>query len=312
MAEAATSGGSPGASSSGAQGSHQAGSAKDGGSQGAGGAKDGAGAFDYQSAFKSQQKKIQEQDQSFSKLHQEWEGKKGDLELVSKMKDVFAPPKPPQGGEDPIPGWESQLDFYIQQAVEAKNNGRGIPLTANLAIHSFQQAIANHKAQQAMQQTINEMRQQLQEVRDPGHQLNQRAYGNFDTHIKNGLERIYGNDPSTFGSRQAQFRAIGQQVSQALQELQQKNPQRWDMIRRDPKEIEAIANRALRMNLPPKAVQMIEQEQLRNTPMSVGELRQAFKEAAQIKNDGERTRVQEKIRQDILALTMGGFRAQAG
>lgn len=307
MAEAApaTSGGSPGASS------NQGGSTKDGGSQGAGGTKEGAGAFDYQSAFKSQQKKIQEQDQSFSKLHQEWEGKKGDLELVSKLKGVFEPPKG-DTKESPVANWEKQLDFYIEQAVEAKNRGQGIPLTANLAISHFKSLIENHQAQEKLHQTIAEMRQQLQEVRDPGHQLNQRAYGNFDTHIKNGLERIYGNDPSTFGSRQAQFRAIGQQVSQALQELQRTNPQRWDMIRRDPKEIEAIANRALRMNLPPKAVQMIEQEQLRNTPMSVGELRQAFKEAASIKNDSERTRVQEKIRQDILALTMGGFRAQAG
>jgi uncharacterized membrane protein (DUF106 family) len=51
---------------------------------------------------------------------------------------------------------------------------------------------------------------------------------------------------------------------------------------------------------------MIEQENLRNTPMSMSELRQAFKEAGKIKDEVERNRLQTEIRRDILAAGMGG------
>lgn len=300
------------AAASGASAGSQASSRDGSGGQGNAGAKDGAGAFDYQAAFKSQSKKLADTEQSLSRFQQEWDGKKGDLDLVSKLKGVFEPPKDNGKGESPVPQWEREMDFYIEQAIEAKNRGHAIPLTANLAIHSYKQAIENYNARTAMQEKIDALTQQLQQVQDPGHNLNQRAFYSFDTHIKNGLERIYGKDPNTMPQRQAQFQAIGRQISNALTELMQKNPQRWDMIRRDPHEIEAIAQRALRMNLPPKAVQMIEQEQLRNTPMEMGELRQAFREAGEIKDEAERNRVQTMIRQDILALSVGGQRQRAG
>lgn len=294
------------AASGNTQGS-QASSKEGSGGAGANGSQGtGAGAFDYQSAFKSQSKKLQDTQQSLSQFQQEWEGKKGDLELVSKLKGVFEPPKGGEQAESPVGEWERQLDFYIEQAVEAKNRGQGIPLTANLAISHFKAQIENYNTQQEQKKLIQELRQRLDHVQDPSHNLNQRAFYNFDTHIKNGLERVYGKDQSTLPQRQAQFRAIGQQVSAAIQDLMQKNPQRWDQMRRDPAEIEQLANRALRMNMPPKAVQMIEQENLRNTPMSMGELRRAFKEADSIKDESERTRVKTSIRQDILAMSMGG------
>ncbi len=306
------SGAAPAASQSspGSQASSKDGSGGQGqtGSQGT-----GAGAFDYQSAFKSQSKKLQETESSLSRLSQDWESSKGDLDLVKKLKGVFSEGDGRgQQQQSPVGEWERQLDFYIEQAVEAKNRGQGIPLTANLAISHFKSLIENYNVRQALEQKVGQLEKQLQSVQDPGHNLNQRAFYSFDTHIKNGLERIYGKDGSTMPQRQAQFQAIGRQVSQAIQELMQKNPQKWDQMRRDPKEIEELANRALRMNLPPKAVQMIEQEQLRNTPMSLGELRQAFKEAESIKNPEERSRIRASIRQDILAMSMGGSRALAG
>lgn len=253
-----------------------------------------------------------ETERSLSQMTQDWESKKGDLELVSKLKGVFNPPKEPEGGENPIPGWEREMDYYIAQAVEAKNRGQGIPLTANLAIHAYKQAIENYQTRVAMEKKIQALETRLQEVQDPGHNLNQRAFYNFDTHIKNGLERIYGRDQSSLPQRQAQFRAIGEQVGAAVRSLMQNDPQRWDQMRRDPAEIEKLANRALRMNLPPKALQMIEQENLRNSPMDIGELRQAFREADNIKDEAERTRIKTMIRQDILQLSVHGQSQRAG
>jgi hypothetical protein len=266
-----------------------------------------AGAFDYKSAFQSQNKKLQDTESNLHQLRQDWEGKRGDLDLVSKMKDVFSPPKS-QAAESPVAGWERELDFYIEQAVEAKNQGRGIPLTANLAISHYKALIENYNIRQNLEGQLGEMKQRLEALSNPGHAMDQQAYSSFDTFIKNGLERIYGADQGTFPQRLAQFRAIGQQVAQAIKELRQKNPERWDMIRRDPREIEKLANRALRMNLPPKALQMIEQEQLRNTPMQPGELMQALREAkiAYKDNPAELSRVSQMIRREYLATTAAG------
>src|SRR5271157_5353379 len=91
----------------------------------------GADSFDYKSAFTGQTKKIQELESRTGLMHKELEGAKGDRQLLSKLREVFNPEQQNQATYDPVPEWESQLDFYIEQAVEAKNNGRGIPLTAN-------------------------------------------------------------------------------------------------------------------------------------------------------------------------------------
>lgn len=275
-----------------------------------GGAAQGAGGdFDYKSAFTSQSRKIQETEGRLGDLSKEVEGSRSDREMLKKLRDVFNPQDSgKKQAADPVPGWEQQLDFYISQAVEADKAGRGIPLTANLAISHYKSLIENHQVQSQYQQKIDTLESMVNQLRDPGHNINQRAFSSFDTSIQNGLERIYGSDPGSFPQRQALFKAVGDLVGPAVNSLMKNDPKRWDMIRRDPAELEKIANRALRAVLPPKAVQMIEQEQLRNTPMSLTELQTAFREANGIKDESERQRVRTKIRQDILAMSMGGDR----
>lgn len=299
-ASAAPAAGASGASpqgSSGAQG------------KGQGAPAQGGGEFDYKSAFTSQNKKLQENESRLGALGKEVEGYKGDRETLSKLRSIFSPDQGAPQKADPVPGWEGQLDFYIQQAVEADKAGRPMPLTANLAISHYKSLIENHQVQTQYQEKIAAMERQLKNLSDPGHNINQRAFSTFDTSIQNGLERIYGTDPNSFPQRQAIFKAVGDLVAPAVNALMRNDPKKWDSIRRDPQQLENIANRALRAVLPPKAVQMIEQEHLRNTPMQMGELQAAFKEAKQIKDPVERQRVTTAIRQDILAMSMKQGRA---
>jgi hypothetical protein len=232
--------------------------------------------------------------------------------MLKKLKGVFSPEETGPKHVDPVPGWEQQLDFYIAQAVEADKRGQSIPLTANLAISHFKSLIENHQARTQEQKKIEALEQQVRNLSDPGHSINQRAFSTFDTQIQNGLERIYGSNPNSFPQRQALFKAVGDIVGPAVNSLMQNDPKRWDMIRRDPDKLQDIANRALRMVLPPKAVQMIEQENLRNTPMQMSELQQAFREANEIQDPQQRQRVRTAIRQDILAMSMGGDRRARG
>lgn len=291
----------PGAGASSGQGSQTSSRDGGGGAGGAGAQGAGAGDFDYQSAFRSQQHKLREADGRFQGLQREWEGAKPDLEIVRKLKGVFEPSKGEAQQESPVGKWEQQLDYYIEQAMEAKNRGQPIPLTANLAVELFQGKIDAHKREEALLRRIDQLEGGMKEQTDPRTAINQRAYADFDSHIKNGLERMFGTDSKTLDARRTQFNAIGKQVADAVRELQRIAPQKWEEIARSPERIRQIAHNALRNNMPPKAVQMIEQEQLRNTPMSQGELLQALRESKSIKDPVKRAEIATQIRQEYFS-----------
>lgn len=219
---------------------------------------------------------------------------------MRKLKGVFEPSKG-DVQESPVGKWEQQLDYYIEQAMEAKNRGQPIPLTANLAVELFQGKIDAHKREEALLRRIDQLEGGMKEQTDPRTAINQRAYADFDSHIKNGLERMFGTESRTLDARRTQFNAIGKQVADAVRELQRVAPQKWEEIARSPERIRQIAHNALRNNMPPKAVQMIEQENLRNTPMSQGELLQALKESKSIKDPVKRAEIATQIRQEYFS-----------
>ncbi len=279
-------------------------SAPSGSSEGHG-AEGGQGspdAFDYKAAFKSTQKALSDTKTQFDSFRKEIDPRVKEFsensELLSKLKGVFSPEK--DSAPDPVQNWNQQLDFYIEQAIEAEKRGQAMPLTTNLAISHYKSLIENHQRETKLMETVNKLQSQMEQMRDPGHAINTQAYSTLDNNIKRGLDSLFGPGDDSLPQKRSLFNAVGQQVAAAIQEIQQKSPQRWDMMRRDSAALAELANKALRMNIPPKAIQMLEEEQLKNTAMSMGELRQAMKEAEGIEDPQERQRIREKIRQQIL------------
>ena len=288
-----------------------------GGYNGGAGVPEGAGAegdsggtdgFDYAEAFKSQQRELQSTREGFKGLKGEFEGYKreteGDLELTRRLKDVFKPQE--KQAPDPREQWMSEMDYYIAQGLEADKRGQKMPLTVNLAINHYKEKIANYEAMQRQEQTVAELRAQVAALSDPQMHINQRAYENLDTAVKQGLDQLYGVDPSTMPERRAIFNAVGSQLSPYINKLQKENPNAWDQLRRDPRALAELAQSVLRRHIPQKAQQMMAQQQLENTPMPMSELRQAFAEAKQIKDPAERERITSLIRQDILQRSFDG------
>lgn len=277
---------------------------------GAGGPPPAAGeGFDYKSAFTSQGRQLQDTQRQLQSFGQELERAKPNLELASRLREALNPPANTK--ESPVDHWEKQIDFYLDQALQNKSQGgHGNPLTTNLAVELFKEKIAGHKFQEAAMQKIEAMERELKQVRDPGHNLDQRAYSTFDSSLINAIEQVYGNHPDSMDTRRGIFSTVGGRVSKAVDALKKNNPQEWDMLRRDPSRLEALAQRALRQSLPPKAVQMLEQENLRNTPMSEGELWAAFREAKTKYKDNpaQMNEVCSGIRQEILSRSAGNKR----
>lgn len=265
------------------------------------GAPSGSGAetFDYKKAFESQRHETQTSIEALrNELERERSGRQKDSEVLGKIRDVFQPPQ--QGEADPTVEWEQMLDYYIAEGVKAKERGQPMPLTINNGIMTYKSMIENYRKEQAMKQEIEQLKSQLNELRDPQQHINREAYSTLDSVIKRGLDNLYGPGSQMMEQKRSMFHAVGQQVAAVVDQMAKKEPHKWDMVRRDPEALSEIAQRVLRANIPPKALQLIAEDNLKNTEMPLSELRQAFREADSIQDPRERQQVKTQIRQEIL------------
>ena len=258
-------------------------------------------AFDYKQAFAGQQEALHQTQAQFEALARESaqyrQQTAKDLETVSRMRDVFNPKE--QTGPDPVAEWEQNLDYYLAEGLKAEKAGRPMPLTVNLGVSHYQTLIAQHKERQQYQAQMAEMRQQLEAMQNPQVKINDQAFSTLDTEIKRGLDSLYGAGATNINQKRALFQAVSSQLVPVLERLQKEEPQRWDMMRRDPAALSDLAQRALRGTVPPKALAMLAQEQLQNTEMPISELKQALMEAKSIEDPVERSSVMGQIRQQI-------------
>lgn len=276
------------------------GASKGGGAEGA--HQKGGDVFDYKTAFNSQKKEIGETKSSLERTIRDFnvhkEKSTQDSDIISKIREAFNPRE--EAAEDPTGEWERQLDYYIAQGIDAQQKGGGIPLTVNLAVNLYKNLIAHHKEKGEWKNTLEELTGKVNQLSDPQQHINMRAYESMDTHIKRGLDSLYGPGNENLEAKRGLFKAIGGQLANVVNKMANDNPQQWDMVRRDPDALGELANRALRANIPPKALQMLAEDNLKNTEMPVSELMQAFREAKEIKDPGDRQRIMTQLRQEIL------------
>lgn len=209
----------------------------------------------------------------FGKQAKDLDGFQEDRQAVQKMRDVFAPKK--ESAPDPVAGLEEQLDYYLETAMELKARGQSIPLTTNLAVQSFQTMIAQQKALAQQSEQIAELRALVQQANSPERTINDQAYGQMETFMQSSIDALYGKEP---GAKAQIYDAAVRVIRANLQELQKQAPQEWDRVRRNPKDLQAIVNAAIKKLVPPRAYSILEDEQVRNTPMHEGELFQAWRE----------------------------------
>ena len=194
---------------------------------------------------------------------------------------------------------EAFLDPYLEESLaDQKRGGAGLPLTTKLAVN-----------QAELMKEVRELRKQLTEAKgkvdhqsDPTTQYDNQAYSTFDTSIMNGLEQIYGEPKTDIEAKHRNnlFQVIANSVSETVKEIRATDPRRWETIRRNPAAIRQIANSHVASLVPPKARQILEDQSIKDTPMSRADLKQAMIEADDIKNPEQRRKVKEMIRQETL------------
>ncbi len=228
----------------------------------------------------------------------------GDREILARLRTALSPET--KAAPDPIAAFESQMDGFLEQAMEFRSRGVELPVTTKIAMDFYQSQLENLKVIAELKKQVSELKGGVDKANDPEAPANNVAYTQMETFLQQSLDSLYGTDPKQNAAKSRVYGAVTQALSDDLKALQKQNPAQWDMLRRNPMKLQAVVNDVLRTIVPPKALQMIDQEQLQNTPQSAGELWAAFREAQTMfksaKNHEEKLKaldLQREIRQAI-------------
>lgn len=228
----------------------------------------------------------------------------GDRELLQRLKSAFSPEA--KSAPDPVAHLTGQMDTFLNQMMELKARGQELPMTQQIALDFYQSQLENLKTIDALKKQLGELKGGVDRANDPDAPANNMAYTQIDTFLQQSLDSLYGLDPKQTATKNRVHGTVLEALSSELKELQKSAPGQWDMLRRNPMKLQMLVNNALRSIVPPKAMQMIEQEELQNTPYDKGELWAAFNEARVLfknaKTDEQKLHalgLQRQIRQDI-------------
>lgn len=231
-------------------------------------------------------------------------------DTVDKIRSVFAPE---DGGEvDPIDArineLNAEIDDVLGKAIEAERIGKPIPMTTRTAISNLKFQIEMLEKGKEKDKVISELQSQLKQLANPGTAVDQQAYSNIDSQLHSALETIYGPGQEYVETKAAQFHAVASQIGEEIKALKRDDPATWERIRRDQSAQKKLVNYFVKQNMPPKARQLMEEDQIRRTPMSHDELLNAFREAKQLAaQDPQNAQAQHyvtELRRELLSTLM--------
>lgn len=270
-------------------------------------AASGGGEINFQQLFESTQKELQSTKAETQDLQQRLklvgeESKKTGSELqrirqaITGGEDEGAAQK--SATESQIDELQGQLDALLDQAMEMDRKGQSIPITTNIGVQSLKFQIEALKQRDADRQEIEKLKAQLKDQTDPTRQVEQMAFTNMDSHLEQVLATIYGPKEDVSAQRQV----ISASVTKELKDLRTKDPEMFGRLVRDQAAQKRLVNHFAERIIPPKARDILKQDEIRRTPLQMGELMEAFREAKAeaAKGDASAKEYVVKIRQQIL------------
>ncbi len=269
-------------------------------------AASGGGEINFQELFESTQKELQSTKAETQELHQRLklvgdESQKTGSELKRIRQAITGEDEnavKKTATESQIDELQNQLDALLDQAMEMDRKGQSIPITTNIGVQSLKFQIEALKQRDADRQEIEKLKAQLKDQTDPLRQVEQLAFTNMDSHLEQVLATIYGPKEDVSAQRQV----ISTAVTKELRDLRQKDPDTFGRLVRDQAAQKRLVNHFAERIIPPKAREILKQDEIRRTPLEMGELMQAFREAkdAAAKGDASAKEYVVQIRQQIL------------
>lgn len=267
----------------------------------------GAETPDFNQMLEALQNDREQESSQWSKKYNQLEGQhRQTSQTLDKIRQVFAPDSgdTPSEAEQRVAGYEAQLDHYMQAAIEAERRGQPIPLTTNLAIQLFQGKIEQEREREQLFGELAQLKQAMKIAQNPDNQVDNITYQALDTNVLQAMDVLYGKAPSDVKSYQ--FQAVTKALGAEIKDLKRNDPELWAEIRRDPNRQASMVRHFVKQTIPPKAREILMEDQIKREPMSTEELRQAFREADGIDDPKERQRIKVAIRQEIVGRQFGG------
>lgn len=212
------------------------------------------------------------------------------------------------------------LSAYLDSAAEENRarGGSGLPATSKIG----KQLAAFGKEAEAradrLEAELAEMKAQLKRSQNPAYQGLERAAFVMEGMVDDALTSMYGADAGAREIKAAQFNAVTARINAEIKDLMKNDPDALLKVQRNPKIMRSMVNHFMAEMLPPKVRQQMDEQWIRDEPMDVRDLYQAFSEArealeeASSKNDAKRadyfSGLMTSIRQEILGHQYGGKR----
>ncbi len=183
-------------------------------------------------------------------------------------------------GEKLTPRQQRMQHFDALAAeMEQVSKDHGLPLTTKIG-KEFATATKEMMAENdSLRQELDQIKESIKRQQNPAFQGLERAAFIMEGMVEDALGQMYGQEDGSRPIRAAQFNAVTARINEEIKDLMKNDPDTLLKVQRNPKVMRNMVNHFMAEMLPPKVRGMMEDEQIRNTPMSQQELWQAFSEA---------------------------------
>lgn len=239
-----------------------------------------------------------------------------DRKVLERLKGAFSEGDAKGGETDPTEALRAEY-AEIQQILS--ENGGKLPLTERIAKRLYESQIQQQQVIAELRSQIEKLQHGVDQASDPSAPVNNLAYSQMENFLQQSLDQMYGNGPKTEKARGQVYDVVTSSLVRDLKELQKVAPARWEAMRRNPGELQKVVQAALRNIVPPKAMELIEQDTLKNTEMSIGELYGTWREMKEQRDNAKSKQKADaihaemiKVRQQIMKLQNGPKGRTAG
>lgn len=255
-----------------------------------GGGADGAGQVtDYSELLEQAQSELGQTQEELGYTKQELatirQATEQNQRTLDSIRQIFAPDNraAPTKGTKTKARAERMMEEFLQAALADKSRGgTGLPLTTTLATEFFQKMMEDADENEKLRSDIEELKKQTKRATDPSAALDLMAFADFDGKIMSALNTVYGAGDEYGQQKDAQYKAICMQIEQEIRDLKENDPDVWDRVRRNGTDRAKMVGHFVKLNIPPKARELLEEQQIRDTPLTLEDTYQAFLEAKEL------------------------------
>ncbi len=212
--------------------------------------------------------------------------------------------------------FDELANYLDEQETEShRRGGNGLPITNKIGKQLVAYGKQAEGRAEKLDRELTEIKAALKRQQNPAYQGLERAGFIMEGMVDEGLSQMYGSDPQSKGVRAAQFNAVTARINEEIKDLIANDPEALLKVQRNPKIMRNMVNQFMAEMLPPKVRTMMDEERIKNEPIDVRDLYQAFGEARQNLEEAEAkgdernamhwSNLMTDLRRDILSHQLG-------